>query len=105
MNGFGTYRMMFKNKPYVYLVLNLSTVYFMTANIQFWMSDYLILVDKFDYQTTVIIFTSICISAPVLGALTGGYIGNKIGGYESVYALPLCIGVGMLVMLASFPVC
>ena len=40
--------MLFKNKPYVFLVLNLSTMYFVVANIQFWITDYFVTIDKFD---------------------------------------------------------
>jgi sugar phosphate permease len=96
---------MYKNKTFLLLVLCLATVFFLTTNIQFWMSDYLVTIDKIPYDTVVIVFTTVCITAPTFGAVVSGYIGRKINGYESVYCLPICIIVSFLIIAASAPIC
>jgi sugar phosphate permease len=96
---------MYKNKTYLYLVMSLATIYFLTTNIQFWMSDYLVTIDKIPYDTVVIAFTTICITAPTFGSVLGGYIGKKVNGYESVYCLPICIIGSILIIGASAPIC
>lgn len=100
-----SYGHMWRNKPYVYTVLNLSTIYFLNTNVQFWMSDYLITINHIEYETVVIAFTVVCITGPTLGAICSGQIGNRIGGYESVHALPICIVCGVLIIFLSIPIC
>ena len=93
------------NKPFLFLALNLSTVFFLTTNIYFWLSDYLITVDGIKYEKVVFMFTFICITAPTSGAIVSGIVGQKIGGYESQWALPVTIGAGLIITAASLPWC
>lgn len=65
------------------MTLNLSLLYFINTNLQFWMSDYLVEINKVPYRTIVIAFATICITAPVGGAICSGFIGTRLGGYES----------------------
>ena len=83
----------------------MSAVFYQTTNIQFWMSDYLVYINHVDFKSVVMIFSFVCISAPTSGAILSGYIGNKIGGYGSIYALPICIVGSWIVTAASLPIC
>lgn len=71
------------NVSYWLLSLTLSLLYFMTTNIQFWMSDYLVEINQVPYETTVIMFAFVCITAPIGGAIASGFIGNCLGGFQS----------------------
>ena len=98
------FRHMSKNKTYIFLVLALSCVYFETTNIQFWIADYLMNINNAPYDLIVKMFTLVSITGPIIGAIFSGYIGTKIGGYSSVYALPLGILGSFIVIAASIPI-
>ena len=101
-----SYGHMWTNKPYVYMVLNLSFTYFLNTNIQFWMSDYLITINHLEKKTVVWAFTVVCITGPTLGAACSGVIAKHLkGGYESVNALPICILVSTILLLFCAPIC
>lgn len=89
------------NKAYIFLVLALSLIYFNTTNMQFWIADYLVNIHNASYEAVVYMFTIVAITGPVFGALLSGYVGAKIGGYQSMYALPLCIFFGFFIFAAA----
>jgi len=95
---------MLKNKTYLFLCIGLSIIFFMITNIQFWIPDYLVKIRDAPYETVVILFSVICITAPVGGAILSSSIGAKIGGYESPYALPICISFSLLISIFGMPV-
>ena len=70
-----------KNKAYSLLTFSLSLFFFISTNIQFWMSDYLVTINKVKYNTVVIVFAVVCITGPILGAILSGFVGKKLGGY------------------------
>jgi MFS family permease len=84
--------------------LGLSATYFETTNIQFWIADYLMNVTATPYELIVFMFTLVSFTGPFLGALLSGYVGAKIGGYTSVWALPICIVATALIAAAAAPI-
>lgn len=48
-------------------------------------------------------FTIVCTSGPIFGAVCSGYIGMKIGGYKSDYALPTCLLLAAFTLVFSLP--
>jgi len=48
--------------------------YYQVSSIQFWMTDYFIMVLKRGHSETFALFTFVCISAPTTGAILGGDI-------------------------------
>lgn len=44
-----TFGQLLKNKPYFFITLNLSLLYFINTNLQFWMSDYLVEINNVPY--------------------------------------------------------
>lgn len=85
------------------MILSLSSYYFIISAIQFWISDYMIEVLKFDGKNVFTAFTIVCTSGPVMGAVASGYFGMKIGGYNSVYALPSCILFSAVMLVFGLP--
>ena len=69
------------------------------------MSDYLVEINGVPLDTVVTNFTLICITAPIMGAILSGFIGEWIGGYTSVYALPICISFAFVVVFSQAPIC
>lgn len=92
------------NKQFVFMVLSLSSIYFIITNIQFWMSDYMMVVLGASEQTVFIAFTFICVTSPTLGSVLSGWLGYYMGGYQSRHALPLCIGLAFICLVLGIPV-
>lgn len=99
------YMYLFKNKTFFYLALSLSIFFFISTNIQFWMSDYLVTINEVKYNEVVIVFAAVCITGPIFGAILSGFIGKKLGGYQSMNALPFVIVLSIGVSVFSLPVC
>jgi hypothetical protein len=72
---------------------------FISTIIQFWTSDYLKIVIKAESSMILVSFILTCLTAPVLGIITGGCIVQKFGGYESKNALNVCSVFGILAVL------
>ena len=87
------------------MALSLSIFFFISTNLQFWMSDYLVTINKVPYDTVVELFASICITGPIIGAILSGFIGKRLGGYSSHNALPFCIVMSALVSIFALPIC
>ena len=49
------------------------------------------------------VFIVVCTSAPILGAISSGYFGMKIGGYKSLYALPSCLLFAAIMLVFGLP--
>lgn len=91
------------NKIYIFLILSLSSYFFVISAIQFWISDYMIEVLKFDGKNVFTAFTIVCTTGPIIGAVSSGYFGMRIGGYNSVYALPSCILFAAVTLVFALP--
>ena len=65
------------------MALALSTLYFIITGIQYWISDYLQLVLKVPTDEVYYVFAFICLTAPFMGIILGGFVFSSIGGYSS----------------------
>lgn len=90
--------------PFVFLMLAISVLFFIISGIQYWASDYLQEVLGIEKDLVHIYFSITCITAPVIGALLSGVVMNRLGGYRSSKALPLCLVTGILAMVVSLPI-
>ena len=76
-----------KNKSYISTMLGISCSLFVITGIQFWISDYMQEVIHLNSSETYFIYVIVCISAPTLGVLTGGFLIQYLGGYTTEKAL------------------
>ena len=94
-----------RNPIYVYVVLTLSTMYFVVTGIQFWVTKYL--TDEKDglgYNLVMvgIGFAVVSATSPVAGVIFGGKSVQRIGGYKNVYAaLQLCSYFAFAAVMAA----
>lgn len=88
---------------FIYMALALSTLYYITTGIQYWVSDYLQIVLDVKADEVFYFYAFTCLSAPFLGLVTGGIVFSSIGGYNSPKAFPLMIVVGVLACCVSWP--
>ncbi len=71
------------NKTFLLLALSLSGMYFIITGVQFWCTDYIVIVMHMKVSSAYIYFTITCITAPVLGVFIGGVIIQAYGGYNT----------------------
>ena len=92
-----------KIKMFIYMALALSTLFYITTGIQYWISDYLQIVLEVPADEVFYFFSFTCLSAPFLGIVTGGICFASVGGYNSDKAFPLLIFVGTLAGASAIP--
>jgi len=61
-------------------MLAISSIHFVVTGIQFWVSDYMILVLKQRYEKVVLVFGLVSITAPMFGVMLGGKLIERLGG-------------------------
>ena len=94
-----------KNTTYVFCVLNLSVLFFVISGIQYWVSDYMTEVVGLSEAKTHIYFSLTCITSPIIGAVLSGTVASKFeDGYNSKYALPVCIIACLICVTVGIPV-
>lgn len=74
-------RSLLRNKPYIFITLALSILYFIISGIQFWISDYLRVVLEIEAHKVFVFFSFTCITAPTFGVIVGGVVIHSLGGY------------------------
>ena len=89
------------NKKYIFTMLGISCMYFVVTGIQFWISDYMQEVMNIPSNRVYIIFALVCISAPTLGVLLGGFFIQYLGGYTNKKALDACFKITLLALLSG----
>ena len=57
-----------------------------------------------DVSTVFTCFAVVCITAPTAGVLSGGYIIQKMGGYNDYKTIEICLKLGYLAMAVSIPI-
>jgi len=57
-----------------------------------------------DEKTVFICFSIVCITAPTLGVISGGYLIQTFGGYSDNRAIELCLKLGYCAMAVSIPI-
>jgi hypothetical protein len=85
------------------MALCLSTLFFITTGLQYWVSDYLQIVMNVHADEVFYFYAFTCLSAPFLGIVTGGIVFSSIGGYNSPKSFPLMIFVGIGACCVSWP--
>ena len=84
------------NKKYIFTMLGISCMYFVVTGIQFWISDYMREILNIPSSKVYIIFSIICITAPTLGVLSGGFFIQYLGGYTNKMALDACFKISII---------
>ena len=79
------------NKVYVFSLAAVCIFNFISFSIQFWVSDHLLNVMKFDQDTITVVFIITCVTAPISGVILGGVIVGKLGGYVNKKAVLFCL--------------
>lgn len=90
-----------RNPIYCCLVLATTLNFFEISAIQFWMTDYYIMVLNQKEKDVYITFAIICLTAPTLGAICGGWISKSVGGLASPKAYPVCFLVSFFNCILS----
>jgi predicted MFS family arabinose efflux permease len=98
---FGILTDLLSNKIYVFTMLGISCLLFIITGIQFWISDYMMIVLKVDPKKVFITFALVCITAPVFGVMSGGYLIQRLGGYTSKHALETCFKISIIAAVSG----
>jgi hypothetical protein len=91
------------NKIYMYTMLSICCLLFIVTGIQFWISDYMINIMKVEEGKVFITFAIVCITAPTLGVLAGGYLIEQLGGYTDKRALLMCHKLAIVSACCGLP--
>ena len=89
---------------FMLLLFGLTAVYFITTGIQFWITDYWVSVLHQDKAKSIILFSFLSVTGPVIGVVCGGYVFDALGGYTSHKAFPVAVIVITLAGCFGFPV-
>jgi MFS family permease len=92
-----------RSKMFVYMVMAISTLYFITTGIQYWISDYLQVVLDIPAEETFYFYSFTCLTAPMMGLITSGIVFSYIGGYNSPKAFLLLFMAGLVSLVVSLP--
>lgn len=85
------------------MALVLSTLYYVITGLQYWVTDYVQVVLAVPADEVYYFYSILCLSAPMLGVITGGFVFSSVGGYNSRKAFPLVLLIGFLAMGVSLP--
>jgi hypothetical protein len=88
---FSNLKILVKHKIYMVSTCSVIVLLFIVTAIQFWITDYLLLVLKIERAAITIAFVVTCVTAPTLGIVIGGIIVQKYGGYETKIASLWCV--------------
>jgi len=91
-------------KIFMFCLISICIIYFVSTSISYWTTDYLLTVLNVEQYVANILFVLTCISSPTLGVIIGGIVISKAGGYESKYCLIICSIISVLACSCSFPI-
>jgi hypothetical protein len=91
---FSNIRAIFGYKVYLASAGAIITLIHVVTTIEFWISNYLLVVMEVDPAIVSTTFIITCVTAPTLGVLTGGIVVQRYGGYEEKFASIWCIACG-----------
>ena len=89
------------NKRYIFTMLGISCMLFVVTGIQFWISDYMQEVMNLSASKVYIIFSVICVTAPTLGVLLGGFFIQYLGGYTNKKSLDACFKISIIAAICG----
>ena len=98
------FKKLLSNKPFIFVGLSISTLYFVVAGIQFWASNYFLEIIGVTYKQVTFWYSLCSISGPLAGALLSAPLINKVGGIESDNALLFCTANAFLCCVVALPV-
>lgn len=81
---------MSNNKAYLCLVMAVAGMFFIVTNIQFWMSDYMVVIYEADPKWVKKVFMFVCLTSPTLGAISVSCIPVSWDKYK------LCLILGII---------
>ena len=84
-------------------MLAISALFFVVTGIQFWASDYLINVLEVPIGYVFPTYAITTATGPVLGAIFGGIVSHKLGGYRTFSTLVFCLIMGLVGCTAAVP--
>lgn len=84
-------------------MLTICCLLFIITGIQFWITDYMKVIMQIEESKVFVTFSIVCITAPTLGVLSGGYVIEKLGGYTDKRALDACLKISMLCAVCGLP--
>ncbi len=93
---------------WVCLTAALTCLYFVVTGIQFWITDFMVMEIKAEYDFVVAGFALTSITAPTFGVFFGGYVIDRQGGYQEspksiVNALRTIAIFGFLALVFGIP--
>jgi MFS transporter, Spinster family, sphingosine-1-phosphate transporter len=91
------------NKIYTFTMLTICCLLFIITGIEFWISDYMKVIMEINERKVYITFAIVCITAPTLGVLSGGYITEQLGGYTDKKALDSSYQIAMMAAICGLP--
>ncbi len=91
------------NKIYLFTMMSICCLLFIITGIQFWITDYMIEILKVDKSKVYVTFAIVCITAPTLGVIFGGYLIEKLGGYTDRRTLEACYKISIIAAVCGFP--
>lgn len=85
-------KLIFSEPLFIFCVLTMSMLYFIVTFIQYWASDYMLIVlDVQDDKQRLFAFSFVCLSSPTIGLVIGGLIIDKLGGYSRKSSVIFCL--------------
>lgn len=84
-------------------MFGICSLLFIITGIQFWITDYMTEVLLVSQTKVFVSFAIVCISAPTLGVLSGGYMIEKLGGYTDKRALDACFKISIIAACCGIP--
>lgn len=63
-------------------VIVITCMYFVLMSIQYWGTDFMIQGRSYSEHTTMLLFVLVSATAPIAGAILGGVVVDKLGGFE-----------------------
>jgi len=96
-------KILIKNPVFILLIQALSALYFIITALQYWVTQYLMLVLGLEEAHANIYFSVTCSTAPFLGVAIGGLIFSALGGYNNPRAWLLVLIIGLVAVGVAVP--
>mmetsp|Transcript_45104 Transcript_45104/g.111844 ORF Transcript_45104/g.111844 Transcript_45104/m.111844 type:complete len:607 (+) Transcript_45104:76-1896(+) len=83
LSGWQMAKELWRSKVYVYVLLCLTSIFFVVSGIQYWVTILLTSYFRMDPGTVVMTFALVSATGPLLGVLAGGWLVDRVGGYSN----------------------